>query len=264
MQQFDFWQKQDPTKPLFPDILWNKPEQKSLAGKLGIIGGSKSGFAGIAESYATSKKTGIGEAKIILPDSLKKIIPKNTLEALFVPSEMSGGISKDALPEARALAANVDTLLLAGDFGKNSETAIMLEELLSLTDKWTVLSRDTIDLLRESSPSLVERENTLLVASFAQVQKLLQYTYYPKMLTFNMHLAQFVDVLHKFTVTYPVTLVTLHQENIVVVHQGEVVTMPWSNPMAIWRGQLAATLACYITWNPSKPLHGLATGLVDK
>ncbi len=263
MQQFDYWQKQDPTKPLYPDILWNKPEQKSLAGKLGIIGGSKSGFAGVAESYSTSIKTGIGEAKIILPDSLKKILPKGTLEALYVSSEMSGGISKDALVDARALAADVDTLLLAGDFGRNSETAIMLEDLLSSTEKWTVLSRDTIDLLRESSPAIAERENTIMVASFAQVQKLLQHTYYPKMLTFNMHLAQLVDVLHKFTITYPLTIVTLHQDNLVIAHGGEVVTMYWSNPMAIWRGQLAAKMACYITWNPSKPIEGLATGAAD-
>lgn len=263
MQQFDYWQKQDPDKPLFPDILWNKPEQKTLAGKIGIVGGSKSGFAGVAESYSTSLKTGIGEAKVILPDPLRKIIPKGTLEALYVEAESSGGLSKEAMPEIRALASSVDTLLLPGDLGKNSETAILIEDLLARTDKWTVLTRDAIDLLRESSPTLVERDKTLLVASFAQIQKLLQHTYYPKMLTFNMHLAQFVDTLHKFTITYPVTLVSLHQENIVIAHNGEVVTMPWSNAMAIWRGQLAAKMACFITWNPSKPLEGLATSLID-
>ena len=43
----DYWKKQEAGKLLFPDIEWNKPEQKSLAGKLLIIGGSTSGFIGI-------------------------------------------------------------------------------------------------------------------------------------------------------------------------------------------------------------------------
>jgi len=38
-----YWQCQTPEQPLFPDIEWNKPEQRSRAGKLGIIGGSKLG-----------------------------------------------------------------------------------------------------------------------------------------------------------------------------------------------------------------------------
>jgi len=49
-----YWQRQTPEQPLFPDIEWNKPEQRSRAGKLGIIGGNKLGFAGVAEAYSTA------------------------------------------------------------------------------------------------------------------------------------------------------------------------------------------------------------------
>ena len=49
MEQHPYWQKQTPEKPLFPDIEWAKPEQKSQAGRLGIIGGNKLGFMGVAE-----------------------------------------------------------------------------------------------------------------------------------------------------------------------------------------------------------------------
>ncbi|RKV95423.1 MAG: hypothetical protein D8G53_08935 [Candidatus Saccharimonas sp.] len=38
-----YWQRQTPEQPLFYDIEWNKPEQRSRAGKLGIIGGNKLG-----------------------------------------------------------------------------------------------------------------------------------------------------------------------------------------------------------------------------
>ena len=67
---FDFWLKQTSGKPLFPDIEWQKPEQKNLAGKLLIIGGNKLGFAAVAQAYTDALKAGIGECRVILPDSL--------------------------------------------------------------------------------------------------------------------------------------------------------------------------------------------------
>lgn len=67
-----YWQQQTKDTPLFPDIEWSKPEQKSLAGKLLIIGGNKLGFAAVAAAYATAQTTGIGECKVALPDVLKK------------------------------------------------------------------------------------------------------------------------------------------------------------------------------------------------
>jgi len=36
-----YWQRQTPEQPFFYDIEWNKPEQRSRAGKLGIIIGNK-------------------------------------------------------------------------------------------------------------------------------------------------------------------------------------------------------------------------------
>ena len=51
-----YWQKQTVSKPLFPDIDWNKPERRNQAGKLLIVGGNKLGFAAVAESYQTALK----------------------------------------------------------------------------------------------------------------------------------------------------------------------------------------------------------------
>jgi len=70
--ELPYWQRQTPERPLFPDIEWNKPEQRSRAGKLGIIGGNKLGFAGVAEAYSTALASGVGEARALLPDVLKK------------------------------------------------------------------------------------------------------------------------------------------------------------------------------------------------
>lgn len=67
-----YWLTQSSDKPLFPDIAWSKPEQRSQAGHLGIIGGNKLGFAGVAEAYSVALETGVGKATVLLPDVLKK------------------------------------------------------------------------------------------------------------------------------------------------------------------------------------------------
>lgn len=73
----DFWQIQTREKPLFPDVLWSKPEARNSAGKLTIIGGNSRGFSSVAASFETARKVGAGEIKIVLPDVLKKKISEN-------------------------------------------------------------------------------------------------------------------------------------------------------------------------------------------
>jgi ADP-dependent NAD(P)H-hydrate dehydratase / NAD(P)H-hydrate epimerase len=258
-----YWRQQQPDKPLFPDIAWSRPEQRAQAGRLGVIGGNKLGFAGIAEAYSVALKTGTGEVRVLLPDALRKTIPPSITEAVFGATNSSGSLSRDALGELHALGAWSSGVLLAGDASRNSETAIVYEEFIRHLDKPLTVTRDAIDLLKNSSQALVERPDTLLVASFAQLQKLLQLVYYPKVLTFSMQLSSLVEALHKFTITYPITLAVLHRDHILIAHGGEVISTRWENPMAIWRGSVAAKAASYWLWNPTKPLEAVATSLID-
>ena len=262
MQQYPYWQKQEPQKPLFPDIEWNKPEQKTRAGKLAIIGGHSGGFASLAESYLLALATGAGQVKVILPDSLKKLIPPTITDTILVPSNPSGGFSQDARNDFLAASHWADVLLLVGDTGRNSETAILYESLLKETSQPLVITRDAIDLLKQTSSTLVERENTVIVASFAQLQKLFQAVYYPKILTLSMQLTLLIENLHKFTISYPCTIVTYHNDTIIVAHDGKIVTMPWQNVMAIWRGSVATNAATYLLWTPQKPLESVSASLV--
>lgn len=261
MQQFPFWQQQAIDTPLFPDIEWNKPEQRAYSGRLGIIGGNKLGFAGVAEAYSVALKTGVGEAKVLLPDVLKKSLPTTLTEAQFAPSNISGSLSRDALSDMRALGEWSTGILLIGDAGRSSETAIVYDDFLRDYSGQLILTRDTIDLVKLTLPDLLERDNTLFVASFAQVQKLFQSVYYPKMLTFSMQLAQLVDSLHKFTITYPVTIATLHKDHLVLAHDGKIITTQQANPLQIWRGVTAAKMATYWLWTPTKPLEAIATSV---
>jgi len=259
----DYW-KQQPTKPLFPDIEWSKPEQKTSRGRLGIIGGNKLGFAGVAESYSTALNTGAGEVRVLLPDCLRKSIPASMTDVIFAPCNPSGSLSRDALPDLTALGTWASCLLLAGDAGRNSETAIAYSDLIRNYTGQLVITRDAVDLVKNDSEALVNRPNTTLIVSFAQLQKIFQAVYYPKMLTFSMQLLQLVEALHKFTVTYPVTIAVLHRDTLIVAHDGQVVTTKWETPLAIWRGITAARAATYLMWTPSQPLQAIATSLVTK
>lgn len=258
-----YWQTQTAAKPLFPDIEWAKPEQRSAAGRLAIVGGNKLGFAGVAEAYSRAHSTGIGEARVLLPDVLKKAIPPVITDTVFAPANPSGGLSKEARVELAALGSWANGMLFIGDAGRNSETAILYEDFLRVSTLPLILTRDAVDLVKNSSHALVERPNTLLIVSFAQLQKLFQAVYYPKILTFSMQLAQLVDALHKFTVTYPVTITVLHKDHIVIAHGGQVTTTPWSNAMAIWRGSVGTVAACYWLWHPTKPLQAVTASLVS-
>lgn len=261
MTDHSYWQQQKVDAPLFPDIEWSKPERRDQAGKLAIIGGNKLGFAGVAEAYSQTLEAGVGSVKVLLPDVLKKTIPPTMTDVLFGASNPSGGLAKDAAREMLTIGTWADATLLIGDAGRNSETAILYEDFVRDYSGLLTITRDAVDLVKNSSQLLIERPNTLLVVSFAQLQKLFQAVYYPKILTFSMQLAQLVEAVHKFTITYPCSLVVLHKDHIVIAHEGQVISQPWDNAMAIWRGSVAAKAASYWLWRRQSIIESVSFSL---
>lgn len=261
MMDYTYWHKQTVDKPLYADIAWSKPEQRSQAGQLGIIGGNKLGFAGVAEAYSVANSAGVGQVRVLLPDALKKSVPKTIIEAVFTTTNQSGSLSKEAEIDMKAIGDWASGILLIGDAGRSSETAIVYEDFIRGYSGLLIITRDAVDLIKNASSSVVERPDTLLVVSFAQLQKLFQMVYYPKVLTFSMQLTNLVEALHKFTITYPCAITVLHKDQLLVAHGGEVTSTPWDNPMAIWRGQTATKAAVYWLWNKNKPLEAVTASL---
>jgi NAD(P)H-hydrate repair Nnr-like enzyme with NAD(P)H-hydrate dehydratase domain len=257
-----YWHRQTTDKPLYPNIEWSKPEQRSQSGRLGIIGGNKLGFAGVADAYGEAIKTGAGEIRVLLPDVLRKTIPTSMTDVIFGVTTPSGSLAKESLTEMKALGEWSTGILLIGDAGRNSETAIVYEDFLREYSGPLVITRDAIDLIKNSSQNLVDRPSTVLIVSFAQLQKLFQLVYYPKVLTFTMQLTNLIEAVHKFTITYPVSIVVLHKDVLLIASGGEVTSTPWDNPMAIWRGSVAATASCYWLWNLAKPLESITASIL--
>jgi hypothetical protein len=264
MDLHPYWRKQLPENPLYPDIEWSKPEHRDRAGNLGIIGGNKLGFAGVAESYSTALSTGVGSVRVLLPDALRKTIPKTITDTIFGATNPSGSLSKEARAEMHAIGDWANQILLIGDAGRNSETAILYENFLVDYKGPLTITRDAVDLIKNSANTLVDRPDTLLVVSFAQLQKLFQSVYYPKILTFSMQLTGLVEALHKFTITYPVSIAVLHKDYLLVAKGGDVTSTEWGNPMAIWRGTVATKATVYWLWNKAKPLEAVTASIYSK
>ena len=199
---------------------------------------------------------------MLLPDVLRKTIPSAITDAVFAPTNPSGSLSKDAIAEMSALGEWANSILLIGDAGRSGETAVVYEQFIQKYTGQLILTRDAIDLVKNGSEMLVERPNTVLIASFAQLQKLFQSVYYPKVLTFSMQLTNLVEAVHKFTITYPVTLAVLHKDHLVIASGGEVTSQVWNSPMLIWRGTVAAKAAAYWLWTPSKPLEAITSSIL--
>jgi hypothetical protein len=260
--EYSYWHKQTVGNPHYPDIEWSKPERKSLAGRLGIIGGNKLGFAGVAEAYGVSTAAGAQDIRVLLPDALKKSIPPMMTDVIYGSTNPSGSLAKDSITEMKAIGDWATSILMIGDAGRNSETAIVYEDFLREYSGLLTITRDAVDLVKNASSSIVERPNTLLVVSFAQLQKLFQLVYYPKVLTFSMQLTGLVEAIHKFTITYPVSISVLFKDQLIVASAGEVTSTAWDNPMAIWRGGVATKASCYWMWNPQKTLESITASLI--
>jgi hypothetical protein len=260
----DYWKKQSKT-PLFENITWNKPEQKSFGGQLAIIGGSGGGFSAIALGAKIANDFGAGVVKVLLPDVLQKTLP-NSSDIFFADSNLSGGFAKSAVPEMTALSEWADSVVILGDMGKSTETASGLREFVAKNQKPIVIMRDAVDLMIPAAGEIIENGELTLILTFAQLQKLFREIYYPKVLTFSMPLAQAVEALHKFTLSYALTIASFCQGNYLVAQRGIVISTALSDtkysPLSLWSGEIAIKTALYQIWNPKKPLEATATAIL--
>lgn len=263
---FEYWQKQGKT-PLFPEVDSWPPEQKRFAGKLLLIGGNKGSFFAVANAMQMAVKRGVGEVRVVMPKSLKGKVP-STPEIIFAEAEASGAFGKSALSEILLRAAWADAVVVVGELGRNAETSVMMAEFLKICDKPIYLMRDAVDAAAADvmNWSLNETPVTLL-ATVPQLQKLLRTMYYPKMITLSMPTNQLVETLHKFTLSFEMTIMTFHNEQIIMAQNGEVITASMHDtgftPINLWDGKAVVDTAILQLWNPAQDtLKCMATSVV--
>jgi NAD(P)H-hydrate repair Nnr-like enzyme with NAD(P)H-hydrate dehydratase domain len=256
-----YWRKQSPTEPLYPDLLWAKPESKKFAGKLLIIGGNSQAFMAAAEAHQLSEAAGIGSTRVLMPDSLQKLIGKGFEAGEFAPSTKAGGFSQAALDSFVDLSLWSDGVLIAGDLGRNSETTIVLERFLELYDEQVTIINDAADLIIQQPMSVLQRPKTLLVLSPEQLQKLGVNAHFPRAFTSSAPLLQVLENLHEFTKRYLCTIITKHGGNYIVASDGEVSTTMPKIEHSTWRMLIATQAATWWLQQPSKPFEAMTTAI---
>jgi hypothetical protein len=257
------WEKQSPNKPLFPNLAWSRPENRQQAGKLLIVGGNLYGFTAPASAYGASQKAGIGVCRVVLPDALKKTVGKLLDGSEFVPSTPSGSFAIPALASLLDLAQWADGVLVAGDLGRNSETAILLEQFLQKTDVPLVLTKDTADYISSSPQIALRRQKTVLILSLSQLQRLVVNVRHREAVTFSMDMIQLVNWLQTFTSEYTIGIIVKHLDKILVAINGRVSAMTLSDEQTVWRVPAAAYATVWWLQNPGTPFEALSAGIYD-
>ena len=252
MSDFDYWKRQSKTC-LFPEVDTWQPEQRRFAGKLLIIGGNKGAFYAAAKAMETANKMGVGEVRVLLPDSLRGKLPKIP-EIYFAKAEASGAFGKASMTDMLEHLQWAEAVLIAGDLGRNAETSVVFAQFMKFCDKPVTIARDGIDVLTPDVMNWSMREEkTMLYLTMPQLQKLLRTLYYPKLITLSMPTSQLVETLHKFTLSFPLSLVTYHNEQIVIAHNGAVISEDIADTdytqITFWDGRVMACSAVLSLWN---------------
>ncbi|MEK7594025.1 MAG: hypothetical protein AAB436_00080 [Patescibacteria group bacterium] len=257
-----FWHKQMPDKPLFPDLLWSRPENKRHAGKLLIVGGNAHGFSAAAEAYQAATSAGIGTARVLLPDSLQKTVGRVFAVGEYAPSTPSGSFAVNALAELLDMSAWADGTLLAGNLGRNSETAILLEKFIDKYKGILVLTDDAADYFIKSPKTSATNQQLLLVLSFEQLQKLAVSTHFDKAFTSNMDFLHLIEALHEFTKSCQLHIIIKHLDTTFVAVNGQVSTSKLQVVESRSPISSAAQASVWLLQNPTKPFEALTTSLL--
>ena len=250
----DYWVKQT-DGPLFPELEWSRPENRALAGKLLIVGGTGYEFKAPANAYGDALEAGVGVAKVLLPSSMQKVVHDIFPEAEFAPSTPSGSFARESLAQLLDMAAWADGVLLPGNLGKNSETSVLLETFLGKYQGQVVLAGDAADI---DFTHLTGRQNTLLVLAFDQLRALGTSAKFSQAFTRGGGLVKLVDNLHVFTTENPLNIIVEYEDSLVVATGGHVS----STPTKIALETAAANASVWWLQNPAQTFKALTTSVL--
>jgi hypothetical protein len=155
-----------------------------------------------------------------------------------------------------------DGALIAGDLGRNSETAVVLESFVEKFKGQITITKDAADYFSHQPLKLLEREQTTVVLSLAQLQKFCAGAKWSTPITYSMTLTQLVDALHALTARYPCNVIVEHNSVVFVGVNGKVSTTQIEDSET-WRVRVAAHASVWWLQNPDKSFEALTTAVVQ-
>jgi len=253
-----YWLQQTTSKKLFEDIHWSSPLQRNMAGKLVIIGGNVAGFSSVAQAYSRASNSGAGTIRALLPDVLSKTLKAIMPESEFSPTTKSGGFATRSMAQWSDLGNWSDWLIISGDLGRNSETSILLEQFIDKNQYSITLMGDSVDLILASPLLILDKPKLIIALNQMQLQRLLVAIRFPVAAKSTMNLKQAIDLLHSLTLNYQFSVITEHENQILISKNGQVSSSLIKTPTNL---NLVATSAT--VWNmqqPNKPFEAMTAG----
>lgn len=246
---------QQGSKPAFPDVIWSLPQTKLRRGSVTLIGGSGQNFGHVGQAFAELERSGIGYINLVIPDSLRKVIPSSP-RTHFVASTKTNMIAKEAAGEIKRHVEAADAGLICGDLGRSSQTSHALSALFISTKRPLVVTRDAVTLLSNEPHMLLNRSDTILVATFGDLQRMFNRAN-SQAITSTMGVVLLIRTIKQLRLQCDI--VVLYQGSIIVVSQGQASTTHWRSDDRSWRITLASYATTLIVQHPTNRFEALTT-----
>jgi Cdc6-like AAA superfamily ATPase len=253
---------QENLKPLYPDLIWAKPENRNNAGKILLIGGNEYDFKNIASIYEYLLTAKVGSIKIIFPDILKKEIKVDSDVGIFLPSNRSGSFSQKALAELMDYSSWPDSIILGGDFGKNAETRLLFERFLDKT------KQPKIVFVNDSAPFIpqtISNNLNIIIQPLPIIQKFFLSITHQTTLNLQDNPNQIYQKLIELNKIYNQPLVSLLDDNIIFIYNQKIVITKLSNPVDPLQifNKLSAFICFYISIYENSIFEAIISGIYN-
>jgi hypothetical protein len=118
-------------QPLYPKILYNRPVTRAGAGRLLVVGGHSGEFSLPTAIHQLSLAAGVGECRVILPDTLAKLLG-GAPGTVFGPSNPSGSLGTEALGRILGLSEEADAVLVGATGNPEVLVVLTMAEVFKL------------------------------------------------------------------------------------------------------------------------------------
>ncbi len=246
------------TSPLYPKVLWNRPVARRGAGRLLVPGGHSGELHAPVALHDLALAAGAGECVVALPDTLARMLG-GAPSSVFVPSNPSGSIGREALGRLLHLAEDADALMLGAALSGHSETTTLMERLMLESSAPVIAFDEAMRTLLLNPRLLCEREDALLILTMPEVFRLSGVLRLPIAIRTGGGLMNKLEIVQALARAIKPQVAVIGSETIVADDTRLIVT-PAALRLARVPVLYYATLATFWVQNPAARLEGLATG----
>jgi NAD(P)H-hydrate repair Nnr-like enzyme with NAD(P)H-hydrate dehydratase domain len=252
-------------QPLYPKILYNRPVTRSGAGRLLVAGGHSGEFSLPTTIHQLATAAGVGECRVVLPDVLAKFLG-GAPGTFFVPASPSGSLGTEALGRILELSEDADAVALGASLSNNSNTAILVEKLVTGLGRPIVAFDDALTATQHNPATLTDNPQALIIATMAEAFKLCGRLGVSIHIRENGGLINKLEIIRDLKAAGRCSYVIYGTEIIVAADSPsdpaspELIVTPINYRLSLVPAVFYAVLSTFWLQNPTDRRAGLATG----